>query len=170
MHSKSSNFSLNPLKILLGFIEIFISKNEEKSPQNENNSSALTQERAKIVDEKDDKTGYEVVIRIITTGNNKNDTNTELTNIISSFSQFSYPELNKFTFSLYHSERALIKNYIYRYFKKPFWIKKMILNTEELASLFHFPHIRYNETPEIKWQNFKVVKAPNSIPKDGLLL
>jgi len=46
----------------------------------------------------------------------------------------------------------------------------MILNTEELASLFHFPHIRYNETPEIKWQNFKVVKAPNSIPKDGLLL
>jgi len=70
MHSKSSNFSLNPLKILLGFIEIFISKNEEKSPQNENNSSALTQERAKIVDEKDDKTGYEVVIRIITTGNN----------------------------------------------------------------------------------------------------
>ena len=46
----------------------------------------------------------------------------------------------------------------------------MILNTEELASLFHFPHIKYNETPEIKWQNFKVVKAPTNIPKDGILL
>jgi ribosome biogenesis SPOUT family RNA methylase Rps3 len=46
----------------------------------------------------------------------------------------------------------------------------MILNTEELASIFHFPHIRYNETPEIKWQNFKVIKAPHSIPKEGLLL
>jgi hypothetical protein len=89
----------------------------------------------------------------------------ELTNIISSFSQFSYPDLNKFKPTLNHSESTLIKNYIYRYFKKPFWLKKMILNTEELASIFHFPHIRYNETPEIKWQNFKVVRAPNDIPK-----
>lgn len=86
-------------------------------------------------------------------------------NIVSSFSQFSYPELNKFKYTLHHNEAALIRNYIYRYFKKPFWLKKMILNTEELASLFHFPHIRYNETPEIKWQNFKVVKAPTTIPK-----
>lgn len=46
----------------------------------------------------------------------------------------------------------------------------MILNTEEIASLFHFPHIRYNETPEIKWQNFKIVKAPHDVPKEGLLL
>lgn len=90
----------------------------------------------------------------------------ELTNIISSFSQFSYPELNKFTFTHNHLEKTLIKNYIYRYFTKPFWLKKMILNTEELASIFHFPHIRYNETPEIKWQNFKVVRAPNSIAKE----
>lgn len=170
MHSKSSHFSLNPLTILIAIFEIFFTKQEENQNTQENNSSALTQERAKTVDEKDDKTWYEVLIRIITTGNNKNDTNTELTNIISSFSQFSYPELNKFTFTHYHSEKILIKNYIYRYFKKPLWIKKMILNTEELASIFHFPHIRYNETPEIKWQNFKVVKAPHSIPKEGLLL
>ena len=46
----------------------------------------------------------------------------------------------------------------------------MILNTEELASIFHFPHIRYNETPEIKWQNFKIVKAPKDMPKEWLLL
>jgi len=46
----------------------------------------------------------------------------------------------------------------------------MILNTEEIASLFHFPHIKYNKTPEIKWQNFKIVKAPSDIPKEGLLL
>jgi hypothetical protein len=42
----------------------------------------------------------------------------------------------------------------------------MILNTEELASIFHFPHIKYNNTPEIKYQNFKIVKAPESIPKE----
>lgn len=170
IQAKSSSFTLNPLKIFVGFINIFLqSWDEDKSPS-ESNSSALTQERAKTVDEKDDKTWYQVIIRVITTGNSKEDTETELTNIVSSFSQFSYPELNKFTYTLHHSDKALIKNYIYRYFKKPFWLKKMILNTEELASIFHFPHIKYNETPEIKWQNFKVVKAPTDVPKEWLLL
>jgi len=91
---------------------------------------------------------------------------TELTNIISAFTQFSYPDFNKFTNTLNHNKKALIKNYIYRFFKKPFYLKKMILNTEELASIFHFPHIKYNNTPEIKWQNFKIVKAPTNIPKE----
>jgi hypothetical protein len=35
-----------------------------------------------------------------------------------------------------------------------------------LASIFHFPHSKYNKSPEIKWQNFKVVSAPKEIPKD----
>jgi len=170
MQAKSSSFTLNPFKILIWLINIFFTSWDDGAPQNESNTSALTQERAKTVDEKDDKTWYKVIIRVITTGANKNDTDTELTNIISSFSQFSYPELNKFTYTHHHSEKALIKNYIYRYFTAPFWLKTMILNTEELASIFHFPHIRYNETPEIKWQNFKVAKAPSSIPKQWLLL
>jgi hypothetical protein len=42
----------------------------------------------------------------------------------------------------------------------------MILNTEELASLYHFPHVKYNKSEEIKWQNFKIVKAPSNIPKE----
>ena len=140
MQAKSSSFTLNPIKILFALFSIFLSSwDEDKSPK-DNNSSALTQERAKTVDEKDDKTGYQVIIRIITTWNKKSDTNMELTNIVSSFSQFSYPGLNKFASTRNHSEWRLIKNYIYRYFSKPIWLKKMILNTEELASIFHFPH------------------------------
>jgi hypothetical protein len=91
---------------------------------------------------------------------------TELTNIISSFSQFSYPDFNGFYHTIRHRQKTLIKNYIYRYFRKPFYLKKMILNTEELASIYHYPHIRYNKTAEIKWQNFKIVKAPSNIPKE----
>ena len=170
MHSKSSSFTLNPLKIFVAIFNIFFSSEENPQSPEEKNSSALTQERAKTVDEKDDKVGYQVIIRIITTGNSKTDTEVELKNIVSSFSQFNYPELNNFSTTLYHWEKALIKNYIYRNFSKPLWLKKMILNTEELASLFHFPHIKYNETPEIKWQNYKIVKAPTNIPKEWILL
>lgn len=169
MQGQNHKISLNPLKLLIGFIEIFFQSQEENQKQ-ENHNSALTQERAKTVDEKGDKTGYQVVIRVITTGNSLEDTYIELKNILSSFSQFSYPDFNRFYYTIHHRHKTLIKNYIYRNFKHPFWLKKIILNTEEIASIFHFPHIKYNETPEIKWQNFKIVKAPPNIPREGILL
>ncbi len=171
LKGKSTHFTLNPFKLLFGFIEILFSNQEDtqKTPD-ENNSSALTQERAKTVDEKWDKTGYKVVIRIITAGNDAQSVESELKNIISSFSQFSYPDFNKFGYTIHHWQKKLIQDYIYRNFRKPLGKKKMILNTEEIASLYHFPHIKYNETPEIKWQNFKIVKAPNTLPKEWLLL
>ncbi|MDD2871427.1 MAG: DUF87 domain-containing protein [Candidatus Gracilibacteria bacterium] len=171
MKGKTTWFTLNPIKIIIGLINIALTSNDdEKNASPDSNTSALTQERAKTVDEKGDKTGFETIIRIITTGNNKSMVESEMTNIVSAFTQFSYPDFNKFGNTIHHNKNALIKNYIYRFFKKPFYLKKMILNTEELASLYHFPHVRYNSTPEIKWQNFKIVKAPSDIPKEGLLL
>ncbi len=167
---KEAFFSLNPFKMIVWFINIFINFQEEKDSSHKNKTSALTQDRAKIVDEKAEKVWYSCVIRIITTWNSKSWVKTELVNILSTFKQFTYPEFNWFKYTHRHNNYNLVKNYIYRYFKKPFWLRKMILNTEEIASLFHFPHIKYNKTPEIKWQNFKIVKAPTSIPKEWLVL
>jgi hypothetical protein len=146
----------------------FLTEAHENNQKTGNgDTSALTQERAKTVDEKGDKTGYDSIIRIVTAGNNKDLIHSELTNIISSFSQFSHPDFNKIVYSRYHSKNRLVKNYIYRYFKRPFILTtQMILNTEEIASIFHFPHSKYNKTPEIKWQNFKIVKAPANLPKE----
>ena len=47
---------------------------------------------------------------------------------------------------------------------------KTVLSLEEIASLFHFPHSKYNRSAEIKWQNFKIVKAPVNVAKEGILL
>ena len=170
LQGKKKFFTLNPIKIIGWFFEIFFTSSDENNKTPESSNSALTQERAKTVDEKDDKTWYQVVIRVIATWNTQHDADTELKNIISSFSQFSYPELNKFIPTLYHNQKKLLRNYVYRSFSHPLWLRKMILNTEEIASVFHFPHIRYNQTPEIHWQNFKLVKAPVNIPKEWLLL
>ena len=171
MHNKQPAFTLNPFKMIVWILQGIFSGDDADTPKwPDESGSALTQERAKTVDEKGDKTGFEAVIRIIATGNNKNMVDAELKNIVSSFVQFSYPDFNKFISTLRHNNAKLVKNYIYRYFRKPWWLKKMILNTEELASIFHFPNRKYNTTSEIKWQNFKIVKAPANIPKEGLLL
>ena len=168
---KTSGFTLNPFKILFWLLVLlFQNTSDEKTPDSNNSWSALTQERAKTVDEKWDKIWFEAVIRVVATWNNNMMVDNELTNIISTFTQFTYPDFNWFTTTSKHNKRKIITNYIYRYFTKPWYLKKMILNTEELASIFHFPHIKYNNTPEIKYQNFKIVKAPESIPKEWLLI
>ena len=170
MQWKKSWFSLNPLKIFLWVFGAFFDWDDESPKTPDNNTSALSQERAKTVDEKWDKTWYEVIIRVVVSGDSRHSIHSELVNIVSSFTQFSYPDFNKFTNSHRHNSKRLLRNFSYRFYKKSFFSKKMILNTEELASIFHFPHIKYNKSEEIKWQNFKIVKAPSNLPKEWLLL
>lgn len=171
MSGKKSGFTLNPFKLIAIVFSALLSSQDEKStPEKDNNTSALSQERAKTVDEKWDKTGFETIIRVVVSGNNETMVETEIKNIKSAFVQFNYPDFNKLKWTIHHIDKFLTNNYKKRFFKKPFYLKKMIFNTEELASVFHFPHIKYNKIPEIKWQNFKVVKAPTNLPKEGLLL
>lgn len=174
MQWRSFQFTFNPFKLLWLLVTLPFKewKTEDSMWKSNDNTSALTQERAKTVDEKGDKTGYETVIRIITTGKTPATAHSELLNIVSAFTQFNYPDFNWFSYTLRHSDTALVKNYLFRYFRKPISLcfSKSILNTEELSSIYHFPHSKYNKTPEIKWQNFKIVKAPIDIPTEGLTL
>lgn len=170
MEWKRHKREFNIFKILLGIIEFFMNNSKDEWNNSKNKTSALTQERAKIVDEKAEKTGYETVMRVITTWNNRLSVQSELKNIISTFKQFTYPDFNSFSYTLRHNDSLLARNYIYRYYKRPLTVSKDIMNTEEIASIFHFPHIKYNKTPEIKWQNFKIIKAPANVPKEWILI
>ena len=114
--------------------------------------------------EKVKKTGYKATIRIIVTGNDAHSSDAELESIISAFSQFASPAYNRFEPMHQKSLSLLIEHYIFRQFA--WWQKAAILNSEELATLYHFPHSKYNKQPEIRWQRFKVVKAPVNTPKE----
>ena len=94
MNWKTSFFTLNPIKLFINFIEAFSTSDDNNKPSSENNTSALTQERSKTVDEKWDKTWFEAIIRVIATWNNKAMVESEITNIISCFTQFNYPDFN----------------------------------------------------------------------------
>ena len=170
MSGKDKSFSLNPFKLIWNLLYKLISNEEENKNQESSNTSALTQERAKTVDEKWDKTGFETIIRVVVAGNDETMVETEIKNIKSAFVQFNYPDFNKLVGTIHHIDKFLIENYKKRFFRKPIYLRKMILNTEELASIYHFPHKKYNKVPEIKWQNFKIVKAPTNLPKEWILL
>ena len=166
-HGHHSGFS--PLDLIKGFIDFWKTdtKNENKHEEKEG-PSALESEEVKLIDEKSKKIGYDTIIRVVTVARDHHECEIQMKNIMSSFEQFRSPDTNHFHETHEHASARTVRNILYRTFSRPGWRKwrTMILNVEEIASIFHFPHSKYNLSPDIKWQKFKIVKAPDNLPKE----
>lgn len=136
----------------------------------EQSESTESQELIKAVEEKSEKVAFETILRVVTSARDKRHKDSNMASIMNSFSQFNAPSLNSFTARKWFSSRTFIRQFLLRSFATRFGHKPMILSSEELATLFHFPHIKFNNIPALKWQNYKIVRAPSNIPKEGLLL
>lgn len=164
----------NPITLLAGFIKIMVKGASDKTEEDkQNKSESASQEAVKGIEEKAEKVGFETIIRLIASSPSKTQSEVNLGSITNAFSQYSSPSINGLSPQKWYSKRQLIKNFLFRAFTREAYdwkAKKLILTPEELSSLFHFPHIRFNNIPGVKWQNYKIAKAPNNVPKKGLLL
>lgn len=130
---------------------------------------SLTPEEQDVItrlESKSKRSHFEANVRLIASAATKERAEMILASIENAFVQFEDSNLNKFI-----AIRNKVKNahkiaydYIFRNFSDR---HKMILDTEELASLFHFP-IATTETPKISWLKSKTSPPPTDIPKDGL--
>ncbi|HRY63679.1 MAG TPA: hypothetical protein P5267_03715, partial [Patescibacteria group bacterium] len=129
--------------------------------------SALEEETAKGIEEKASKAGLDVNIKIVISAANRESADSYLNDILNSFSQYNIYEYgNKFVISRQRSVDRLMYDFIYRNFEPK---KKIILNTEEMASLFHFP-LPTCETPNINWLHSRNAPPPVEMPQTGLIL
>ncbi len=137
-------------------------------------TTPMTDDQVKAIEEKNTKQGYEAVIRVITCAPTLREAKEQLINVRSGFAQFNTTDNNSLVRTKYHSTKALVNNYIMRNLSRSWQLRlfnrEMILSSEELAGIFHFPNIRFNRGSTIAWQNFKIAPAPPNIPSEGLLL
>ncbi len=133
----------------------------DKSPKAPPDAKQLEAVEGKIV-----RSGFETVIRIITSSTTADSAKAHLTNIKTAFEQFSGP-YNGFSGTKTYSEKAFLTDFIYRYM--PRYSAGSVLTPDELASLFHFPN-KSIETPYISWLSSKRAPAPEKIPTSGLYL
>jgi hypothetical protein len=119
------------------------------------------------IDGKISKPGFRVSIRVVVSSPNEYAAQSHLNNIVGSFAQFSSANNNfKKVFLLF--KHLFMIDFIYRYM--PFFKRgTMILNSEELATIFHLPN-KTVETHHIRWLNAKTAPAPSLIPNEGLRL
>ena len=119
------------------------------------------------INSKVEKPGFRVAIRVVVSSPNETTAESHVNNIVGAFSQFS-SAYNSFKRGRVFLKHLFMIDFIYRYlplFKR----NTIILNTEEIATVFHLPN-KTVETHHIKWLNAKNAPAPNSIPTTGLYL
>jgi hypothetical protein len=124
-----------------------------------------------IVDAIDDKTryaGFDVTIRAIASSNVSQRSQAIINNIVASFSLFDAPGRNGFKYEPAKDDSKLVTDYMLRAF--PRRSKRNIMNTVELATLFHFPDQSNVPTSQLSRQESKQVDGPRNMPDEGLLL
>lgn len=130
--------------------------------------TSLEQSHIDSIDEKSRYPGYETLIRVIASSNTAVQSQVLMKNIVAAFALFDAPNKNGFKFSVTSSVEEFTTSFILRLF--PQNIKSNILNSVELATLFHLPDQNNIPTSQIERQMAKQVDGPNYVSDKGLLL
>lgn len=104
------------------------------------------------------KLGYEVKIRLLHVGDDKNLTRLRMQALTGAFKQFNNTTNSFKATKTRHNQDALSE-----YRARLFLDHGSILNIEELASLYHLPHTNV-ETPNMEWANNKTAEPPSNLP------
>ncbi len=130
--------------------------------------SSLEQATVDSIEDKTRHPGYEVLIRLIASSNTAARSQSVLSNMVAAFSLFDAPGRNGFKFVSAKNIEQFVTAFIFRFF--PPENNKNILNSVELATLFHFPDQKNTPTAQLQRQASKQVDGPSTVPDAGLLL
>ena len=130
--------------------------------------STLEQDTVSAVEDKTRSQGFETLVRLVASSSTLARSRSLVEGVVSAFSIFDNPHLNGFEFRYTRNIDQLITSYIMRFF--PQSISNNILNTVELASLFHLPSQKDISTSQVIRQSSKQVDGPAAPMNEGLLL
>lgn len=123
----------------------------------------------KSLEEKQKKKGMFVNIRIVASAPTQTRTNEILQHLGNSYTQYSRNDGNEFVL-VKPSSKSGMRDLIYKYTFRLFdGRQKMILNMEELSSLYHFSTASLS-TPKVRMIRSKVASPPTNLPQEGIIL
>ncbi|OGB75295.1 hypothetical protein A2810_00390 [candidate division Kazan bacterium RIFCSPHIGHO2_01_FULL_49_10] len=138
---------------------------KEDAPKEDKKLTPTQEKMVEAIGEKSSKSGFETVVRVVAASPTREEAQINLNNILSSFHQYSSSQNNRFALDKV-PEHKVISQFIFRLFNlgRPY-----ILNTEEVATLWHLPNVHL-DTPNIRWLRAKRLTPPDNLPKEGIIL
>lgn len=146
--------------------EGYISKTKKAEADPEKAKFRMSPADFEAIDNKVNKQGYLTAVRIVTVAPTEGTAKQNLSNLKGAFSQFN-GSMNGFKGKKIHFKNGFMVDFIYRY--QSMFGNNSVLNTEELATLWHMPN-KTIETPHIYWLNAKSAPATGGFPTSGLYL
>lgn len=147
----------------------YLSKVKKTESDPEKASYKMDPKQMEAIENKCSKPGFEVCIRMVVSSTDEASAKAHLQNLKSAFEQLSGDQ-NGFKSRKIRISKLFMADFIYRY--QPLFYfnrNKIVLSSEELATIFHFPN-KSVETPYIFWLNAKRAPAPQQIPHEGIYL
>lgn len=131
---------------------------ENKSSEFKSSKTKVDEEAVNMIDQKITKPNFSTDVRVVVVSDDKHSADLHVTNILSTFNPFAKEGGNKVKrISDKKLEKTFVNDFIYRIPRK-----KMVLNTAELATFYHFPN-KNIKTPHIKWLLSKAAPAPDFV-------
>jgi len=145
-----------------------IPTSEQTKIQEQKRLTPLEEEIVRALEGKASKALFEANIRLVASAPNESRAKAILQGLEVAFAQFSDQNLNSFLME--EAKPRQLKNLIFNFSFRTFEEKqKIILSTEELTSIFHFPNVPI-ETPHIKGVKAREAPPPINLPQEGVIL
>lgn len=152
--------------ILHGITSSIHTSNQPQASQSDYRQLTPVQEETmKLIREKGSKIGFDAQIRVMAVSKTTEQAKANIGNIYSALAPYSSAEGNAIVpLTVFHKSK-FVSRFILREFSRAY----SVLNTEELASIFHFPN-KFTETPNIHWKMAKTLAPPTNLPSEGIIL
>ncbi len=124
------------------------------------------QELVKSIENKTRRAAFAVNVRLLASATTKERAEDILSHLENAFVQFDNHDVNHFKVVHRGSNKKTAYRYIFRTFNEE---HAMVLNAEEIASIFHFPTTQ-TITPKISYLKSKAAPPPSGLPQEGTLL
>ncbi|MFY9228396.1 MAG: TraM recognition domain-containing protein [Candidatus Microsaccharimonas sp.] len=142
-------------------------ESNEAKPEDKQLSS-LEQGTVEAIEEKTRYPAYETLIRVVASSATPGKSQALLGSVVSAFSLFDSTSNNGFKFTAAKNMEEFVTAYIFRFF--PQGVNQNLLNTVELATIFHLPNQGSIPTSQVQRQMDKQVDGPTQIMDEGFLL
>jgi len=129
----------------------------------------IQQDEIAVVENKTKYAAFETLVRIVGSSDaGKARAEAMVGGVVTAFSQFDSPVYNGFQYELAKDTKKLARDYILRNF--PLSESGNILNSVELASIFHLPEQSSIPTSQVERQQIRQVDAPAKLVENGVLI
>lgn len=160
----STNMQINAKDLAKAVVKTGADANKPEQPQT---LTGIEEAGLAAIEEKGKHAGFETLIRLVVSTATRERSQAILTQMATAFALLEAPGRNGLKLITATNIEGLVTAFIFRFF--PPELKIMILNTVELATIYHLPDAQSTATSQVERQQFHEVDGPVNLPKAGLL-